>query len=126
MKKSIVIKEKTFKDFLLKHKDNHEICSFSPLVIMSRCIVEQVPETWEDLKELCENLEQKVNNLIIRFLPPKTNYDCEVIWFKQYGLWVDSNGFVLFKKDIEEDMVGGSKKRTPAQIWQVIKGLIGE
>ena len=85
-----------------------------------------VPETWEELKELCENLEQKVNNLIVRFLPPKTHYDCEVIWFKQYGLWVDSNGFVLFKKYIDEDMIGGSKHRTPAQQWQIIKSLVEE
>lgn len=87
---------------------------------------EQVPETWEELKELCENLEQKVNNLIVKFLPPKTHYDCEVIWFKQYGLWVYSKGFVLFKKDIEEDMIGGAKNRTPQQMWGIIKNLIGE
>ena len=85
-----------------------------------------VPETFEELKELCKELEKQVENLIVEFLPPKTHYDCEVIWFRQYGLWVDSNGFVLFKKSLDEDMIGGARKRTPAQRWAIIKNLIGE
>ena len=89
-------------------------------------MIEQVPENFADLKELCKELKTKVENLIVEFLPPKEHYDCEVIWFKQYGLWLDSNGFVLFKKDIEEDMIGGAKNRTPQQMWNIIKSLIGE
>lgn len=115
MEERIVIKEKTFKDFLLKHKDNHEICSFSPLVIMSRCRVEQVPETWEELKELCRKL--KIG-------------DCEVYITLQLTdkmkLYFYDNGEIIgayLDFEYEFSLV---KNRTPAQMWQIIKSLIGE
>ena len=43
MKEIIVVKDKTFADFLIKNKDNDDI-SASPKVIMDRCNIEKVPE----------------------------------------------------------------------------------
>lgn len=49
MKSRIVVKDEDFAEFLIKHRDNHEICAASPKVIMDRCEIEIEPENWADL-----------------------------------------------------------------------------
>ena len=116
MKNKIVIKEKTFKDFLLKHKDNHEICSFSPLVIMSRCSVEQVPETYEELKELVDKYSGKINRQVGGITVGTTRI---IIMMKFDNIYFGKNGNIYFA-----DKFLGTY--TPTRQWQIIKSLIGE
>ena len=69
-------------------------------------IKEQVPETWEELKELCKEfgeIEILENNIYFR------------------GMTFRLNGNV---EDFEGNIIG--ENRTPAQMWQIIKSLIGE
>ena len=90
--------------------------------------VEQVPETWEDLKELCKSIKGNKKDL------------GGAMWF-EFGclnndqmylgkfLCVDIKGQV----GVAEKSWGGdisitifAQNRTPQQMWQIIKGLIGE
>ena len=122
MKNKIVIKEKTFKDFLLKHKDDHEICSFSPLVIMSRCRVEQVPESFDEVKQL---LKEHIDKL-------KLNMD---VWeIKIYDHFIDIEKkyvsyrvrFTDFGNILFDSYLLIATEKRPSEIWQIIKALIGE
>lgn len=65
---------------------------------------EQVPETWTELLELCAKYEEldTVNFIIIK------------------GVWFDKDGEV----SIGEETI--AENRTPEQMWQIIKSLIGE
>lgn len=69
---------------------------------------EQIPETWEELKELCKGLKGvslKENRIIV---------ETKFTYIKFYD-----NG------DIEvccEEVI--IKHRTPAQMWQIIQGLV--
>lgn len=116
MKERIVIEEKTFKDFLLKHKDNHEICSFSPLVIMSRCRVEQVPENFNELIELCKNIKG------VEFAGGKAKG--EIIQVD--NIWFAENGEIWGYNDEYTAICNIAKNRTPQQMWEIIKSLVGE
>lgn len=89
---------------------------------------EKVPETWEELKELCKDIKGNKKDL------------GGAMWF-EFGclnndqmylgkfLCVDIKGQV----GVAEKSWGGdisitilAQNRTPAQMWQIIKGLIGE
>ena len=76
---------------------------------------EQVPETFEELKELCKGLKG------IEFFYDKVacveyiNIN-DVIAFNE-------NGLMLTAKHNYDIL---TKKRTPQQMWQIIKSLIGE
>ena len=84
--------------------------------------IEQVPETWEELKELCRNSKIPKcyfkQDLFIKTKEPLTYYEHICV---DGVLFVD-NGCIY--AGYENDNV--STGRTPAQMWQVIKNLIGE
>ena len=57
-------------------------------------VKEQVPETWEELKELCKDI-----TVGLKICKDGTVYCCELCI---------------------------AKNRTPAQMWEIIMGLLGE
>lgn len=105
MKERIVVKDEIFADFLIKNKDNHDI-SASPKVIMDRCKVEQVPENFEEMKELCKGMFVEIN-------------EHSIIVFGCLEFW--DNGTLAFHHYC--DIVNNLK---PQQMWNIIKNLIGE
>lgn len=111
MKGRIVIKDEIFADFLIKNKDNHNI-SASPKVIMDRCRVEQLPETWEDLKELIIDRAKYIFN--DKFFGNSEYFVIAHNYFIQDGRILDAyqNCFAA--------------NRTPQQMWNIIKNLVGE
>ena len=74
-----------------------------------KCKVEKYPTNWEELKELCEDLE---NDSDIDVLT-------DVIWAKDLS---------FLKAGIIGHEYGSivAENRTPAQMWNIIKNLIGE
>lgn len=113
MKERIVVKDEIFADFLIKNKDNHNI-SANPKVIMDRCIVEKEPTNWEELKELCEDLESK-NIFIINA------GNC--IEFNGLYFWKDGS---ITTTQNNNDIWATKTNLTPARQWNIIKSLIGE
>lgn len=71
---------------------------------------EQLPETFEDLKELCEGTKE-------------VGVFTECISCNKLLFW--SNGEISSETDDGEEIVY-IENRTPAQMWQIIKNLIGE
>ena len=104
MKERIVISGKMPKNFYVNSDD----------IIATR---EQVPETWEELKELCKDLEGLYKN-----------YNIEV--FDDAIFVLDSKIILLKVYDDGEIKDSGSEviaeNRTPQQMWQIIKNLVGE
>lgn len=73
--------------------------------------IEKCPTSWEELKELCKgkkNIEVDEDAIFVK--------DAEVILLRLYddGIIKDSG-----REEIAND-------RTPQQMWQIIKNLIGE
>lgn len=77
--------------------------------------VEQVPETFEELKKLCRNFEG------VKFFYD-TVAGVEYININD-TIAFNENGLMLAMKNNFDVLV---KKRTPAQMYQIIKNLIGE
>lgn len=79
--------------------------------------IEQVPESWEELKELCKDLKGLYKN-----------YNIEV--FDDAIFVLDAKAVLLKVYDDGEIKDSGSEviaeNRTPQQMWQIIKSLIGE
>lgn len=73
---------------------------------------EQVPETWEELKELCKDLESK--DVFIT-----SAGDC----IEYHGLQFWVSGTVCHET---EKFYSIKSDRTPQQMWNIIKSLIGE
>lgn len=83
--------------------------------------IEQVPESFDDLHELCEKINSK------QFV-----VDCEYaarikVTKIEFGgtITFHDNGLVVVSPDKDYEIVL-TENRTPAQMWQMIKGLIGE
>ena len=118
MKDKIVVKDEIFADFLIKNKDNHNI-SASPKVIMDRCIVEQVPETFSELRELCEELNNKIKDIQVSCV-----YEKHIViqWYNDDNTDIDvyDDGTIF----VENHLV--AENRTPQQMWFIIKNLIGD
>jgi hypothetical protein len=81
--------------------------------------LEKVPETWEELKELCRNSEiQKcsfASDFIIKTREPLTCYEHICI----DGIYFSESGEIF--AGYESDCI--SSNRTPAQMWNIIKSL---
>lgn len=76
---------------------------------------EQVPETWEELKELCKGLKG------VEITSKKTiKIKCFSSWLE--GIQLDVNGCVRELFGYQAIAVD----RTPEQMWQIIKSLVGE
>jgi len=78
--------------------------------------VEQVPESYEELKELVKNniFEDDRNGVKIG----------ERI--KVEYILIDGKSFMPYGYILDEDNNVFSRNKTPAQMWQIIKNLIGE
>ena len=74
----------------------------------------KVPENWEELKELCEELEGK-NVFIINA------GNC--IEFNGLYFWIDGS---ITTTENNNDIWATRTNLTPARQWNVIKSLIGE
>lgn len=72
------------------------------------CQYEQVPETWEELKELCIKLKRDYD----------ITYVSSTIWV--HGLSFNETGII---GDSHHSLI--VEDRTPAQMWNIIKNLIG-
>lgn len=125
MKERIVIDE----DFYVKHFQEREIefqeedmCSGGNPEEWWHYKKEQVPETWEDLKELCRNNKIQncsfASNFVIKTQEPLTCY--EHIYID--GIYFAENGAIF--AGYENDCI--SSDRTPEQMWQIIKSLVEE
>ena len=75
----------------------------------------KVPETWEELCELVDNL-------------PTRAFESKHTGADYIGLVVQKKGMFFEKKGmkIRERRLLITKNRTPQQMWQIIKNLIGE
>lgn len=72
----------------------------------------KVPETFEELKELCKGICEFRKGARYEFILVKTGDNC---------LWFSSDGtieFPMLQYKVIEDL-------TPQQMWQIIKSLIG-
>lgn len=79
-------------------------------------ITEQVPETWEELKELCKDIKG------VEFAGG--NAKGEIIEIS--NIWFAENGEIWGYTDDFTGICNISKDRTPQQMWQIIMGLLGE
>ena len=75
---------------------------------------EKIPENFEELKELCQDLEGK-NVFIINA------GNC--IEFNGLYFWIDGS---ITTTENNEDIWATKTNLTPARQWQIIKNLIGE
>ena len=103
MKERIVI---DFKDLKCAEDKNYVIAK------KEKCKVEKYPTNWEELKELCEDLESK--DVFIT-----SAGDC----IEYHGLQFWVSGTVCHET---EKFYSIKSDRTPQQMWQIIKSLIGE
>ena len=99
MKEIIVIKQ----DWLVKDM-KAGVPELDKLFICQK--VEQVPETFEELKELCKGMYADITEHSI------TLFGC-------LEFWDDGKLSFFHYSDIVNNL-------TPAQMWQIIKSLIGE
>lgn len=77
---------------------------------------EQVPENFAELKELCKNIKG------VEYAGG--NAKGEIIQLD--NIWFAENGEIWGYTDNFTDICNISKDRTPAQMWAIIKNLIGE
>lgn len=103
MKEIIVI---DFKDLKCAEDKNYVIAK------KEKCKVEKYPTNWEELKELCEDLESK--DVFIT-----SAGDC----IEYHGLQFWVSGTVCHET---EKFYSIKSDRTPQQMWNIIKSLIGE
>lgn len=80
--------------------------------------VEQVPETYEELRSLCIDVST-TGNIVYIFNDWGTNNE----YLMTHSLKFYPNGTICVHGD--NDFVV-CRNRTPAQMWQIIKGLMGE
>lgn len=120
MKNKIVIKDEIFADFLIKNKDNHNI-SASPKVIMDRCIVEQVPESFDEVKQLLkEHIDKLKLNMDVWGIKIYEHFIDIEKKYVSYRVRFTDIGNILF----DSYLLIATDKR-PSEIWQIIKALIG-
>jgi len=119
MKERIVIDE----DLYVKHFQEREIefqeeemCSGGNPEEWWHYKKEQVPETWEELKELCkkENISKCEDEIKIKW-----HNNTSLYFYEKYGEIICKDEDSCIEMTIGYD-------RTPAQMWNIIKNLIGE
>ena len=87
--------------------------------------IEQVPETWEDLEKL---VIDNCHNYTLGFdgIKKRQTIECKDFIFYNFGL-VE---FSITTKTIDNDCVKFNRclatEMQPAQMWNIIKSLIGE
>ena len=103
----------------LEQLETKEYTKFTPIL---------VPETWADLKELCKSIKGNKKDLDGAMWFEFGCLNNDQMYLGKF-LCVDIKGQV----GIAEKSWGGdisitifAQNRTPAQMWQIIKGLVGE
>ena len=112
MKERIVIKDEFWvKHFQEREKDFYEedLCSGGNPEEWWHYEKEQVPETFEELKELCINLKRDYDITCVS----------STIWV--HGLSFNETGII---GDSHHSLIVEDK--TPAQMWAIIKNLVGD
>lgn len=116
MKERIIIENPKFIEYF-KHTDNDYY----------EHRVEQVPENWEELKELCiaTNYIQDIlkKNREEKSIPVHLN-DCGTGYVIIKDLYFGENGIVFY--EVKEQRYIIAKDLTFAQMWEIIKNLIGD
>ena len=124
MKKRIIVKDEDFTKFLIENKDTDNITA-SLKLIMERSEVEQVPETFDELKELCKEIRNvgdiicAQNTIYIKNFKfeREGNVDC-----KRTRIYIE-NGIT---EEITNENITIAQDRIPAQMWQIIKTLVSK
>ena len=118
MKERIVIEKELLKKIIksspIQWFDNTETDKNKIVIFGKEYQVEKEPTNWEELKELCRKLK----------------LDCEVYITLQLTdkmkVYFYDNGEIIGAYEEYEYEFSLAKKRTPAQMWQIIKNLIGD
>ena len=84
-----------------------------------KAIREQVPETFEELRELCKELEGK------KIITTSTGITIEDDCIEFHGLQFLKSGIICHETEIDEGLAI-RLNRTPQQMWNIIKSLVGE
>lgn len=75
----------------------------------------QVPETWEELKELCKGIKEVT-------ITEEGHINVDLVYFTKGGeIYTYVEGVLT-----SSIFLPVSKDRTPQQMWDIIKSLIGE
>ena len=75
----------------------------------------KVPETWEELKELCKDIKEVT-------ITEEGHINVDLVYFTKDGeIYAYVEGVLT-----SSIFLPVSKDRTPQQMWQIIKSLIGE
>ena len=80
---------------------------------------EQVPETFVELKTMCEELEGK------KIITTSTGIIIEDDCIEFHGLQFLKSGIICHETEIDEGLAI-RLNRTPQQMWNIIKSLVGE
>lgn len=106
MKERIVLTGKIPKNFYINSDD----------IIATR---EQVPESFAELKELCLELNNKIKDISVNCV---YNEHILIQWYNDDNTDIDiyKDGTIFVENHLVAD------NRTPQQMWQIIKALIGE
>lgn len=118
MKERIVIDE----DFYVKHFQEREIefqeedmCSGGNPEEWWHYKKEQVPETFEELKGLCRNVKEVS-------ITEEGHINVDLVYFTKDGeIYIYIEGVLT-----SSIYLPITENRTPQQMWQIIKSLIGE
>lgn len=98
-----------------KDKDTYKQarCCFNFQRIPANIKIEKQPETFEELKELCKKIDisKSADKIEIKL----NCNDCLCVYKNGHICCMDENSNISLCYD-----------RTPAQMWQIIKNLIGE
>lgn len=85
---------------------------------------EQVPETWEELKELCADLDGKTADISCNILQDEIDVS---VWNTDNQTKVGDIEFLLWVGTLKMSLgTGMSVDISIPRAWQIIKGLIGE
>lgn len=75
----------------------------------------KVPETWEELKELCKDIKEVT-------ITEEGHINVDLVYFTKDGeIYTYVEGVLT-----SSIFLPVSKDRTPQQMWQIIMGLLGE
>ena len=77
----------------------------------------QIPDTWYDLRKLCQDLKnENISTLDEEAIVYEIKHEDKYIYLEFYN-----NGKIV--ANLGDDVI--AENRTPAQMWEIIKNLIG-
>lgn len=112
--KSLILGEE-MKDRIVITDDKFVRQAHNSIIVGCPLEFEQVPETFEELKELCFKLPNKIEYY--------TYNEEKLIGISGMYFWQKGR---ITHNIYDDGVYVYAKNRTPAQMWQIIKSLIGE